>query len=81
LYLSVFEQPASRIFFSILPVNRWSAVFDKFLRKSKIVSNVIPADPESGPGQAPEFSEMMPLKQKKHPEPNPGMLSWRCLPV
>jgi hypothetical protein len=75
LYLSVFEQPASRVFFSILPVNGWSAIFDELVKKSEIASNVIPADPGSGPGQPSESRAMGPLKQKKHPEPNPGMLS------
>jgi len=44
LYLSVFEQPASRVFFSILRVNGWSAVFDELVKNSEIVSNVIPAE-------------------------------------
>jgi len=71
LYLILFEQPASRVFVEILPVNVWAALFDELVKTSKSISSVIPAEVGIQSNEA--------LKTKKHPEARPGMLYLRCL--
>jgi hypothetical protein len=78
LYLSIFEQPASRVFFSVLPVNGWSAIFDELAKKVKIVPHVI-LTPGFRWERVAGLQCNKAHKTKKHPETNPGMLSGCCL--
>jgi hypothetical protein len=75
LYLSIFEQPASRVFFSVLPVNGWSAIFDELAKKVKIVPHVT-LTPGFRWERVAGLQCNKAHKTKKHPETNLG-----CFPV